>query len=131
MIPFRFYQSLYFWSTKFMNSLTLKRHNYFQNQNKRKVVLLPDLWFLSCNRNFKIQWHLRGLELPENWPGDKYFKLWKTKFWERQFFSIVTFKSKYLTFLYSITIYFFSWPIYFFNWIREQPLKTSIKRTPT
>ena len=30
-IPFRFYQSLYFCSTKCMDSLTLKRHNPFQN----------------------------------------------------------------------------------------------------
>ena len=131
MIPFRFHESLYFCSTKFMDSLALKRHKSFQNENKRKAVLLPDFWFLGCNRNFKIQWYLPRLELPENWPGDKYFKLGKAKFWERRFFSIVTFKSKYLTFLYSITIYFFSWPIYFFNWIGENPLKTSIKRTPT
>ena len=26
------------------------------------------------------------------WPGDKAFKLRKSNFWERQFFSIVTFK---------------------------------------
>ena len=30
-IPFRFYWSLYLYSTKYMDSLTLKRHNFFQN----------------------------------------------------------------------------------------------------
>ena len=39
-----------------------------------------------------MQWYLRELELPKNWPGDKFFKLRKSKLWERQFFSIVTFK---------------------------------------
>ena len=28
----------------------------------------------------------------KNWPGDKLFKLRKSKFWERQFFWIVTFE---------------------------------------
>ena len=32
------------------------------------------------------------LELPKNWPGDALFKLGQSKFWERQFFLIVTFK---------------------------------------
>ena len=44
-ILFRFYQTLYFCSTKIMGSLTLKRHNSFQNKNKGTphTVLLPDL----------------------------------------------------------------------------------------
>ena len=35
---------------------------------------------------------MRELELPKSWPGDEFFKLRKSKFWERQFSSIVTFK---------------------------------------
>ena len=46
-------------------------------------VLLPDLWCLSCNKNFNIQWYLRELELLKNWPCDKFFKPRKSKFWER------------------------------------------------
>ena len=38
-IPFRFYESLYFSSVKLMDSLTLKRHNSFQNQNNGKATL--------------------------------------------------------------------------------------------
>ena len=38
LIPFRFYQSLYFCSTKYVDSLTLNRHNSFQNQKKRKAI---------------------------------------------------------------------------------------------
>ena len=37
-IPSRFYQSLYFCSTKSMNYLTLKRHNSFQNKNNKKAT---------------------------------------------------------------------------------------------
>ena len=35
---------------------------------------------------------MHELELPKYWTGDKFFKLRKSKFWERQFFSVVTFK---------------------------------------
>ena len=93
-IPFRFYQNLYYCSTKCMDSLNLKRHNSFQNKimEKPPTVLLPDLWFLSCKKSFKIQWYLLELEFPKNWVGEKIFKLRKSKFWERQFFSVVTFK---------------------------------------
>ena len=38
LIPCRFYQSLYFCSTKGMDSLTLKRHNSFQDENNRKAT---------------------------------------------------------------------------------------------
>ena len=58
------------WSTRFISlkvcvgfyifdfdkeSLTLNRHNYFQKKNTEKsyTVLLPDLWFLSCNKKFE------------------------------------------------------------------------------
>ena len=37
-IPFCFYQSLYLCWTKYMDSLTLKRHNSFQNKNNRKAT---------------------------------------------------------------------------------------------
>ena len=37
-IPFRFYKSLYFCSRKCMGSLTLKRHNSFQNKTNRKAT---------------------------------------------------------------------------------------------
>ena len=49
---------------------------------KPRKVLLPDLWLLSCKKNFKIQWYVRQLELPKNWTGDKFFKLRKPKVWE-------------------------------------------------
>ena len=48
---------------------------------KPHTVLFPQLWFLSCNKKIKIQC-LRELELPKNWPGDKFFKPRKSKFWE-------------------------------------------------
>ena len=38
---FRFYQSLYFGSTKSMDSLTLKRHNSFQNNRKATYTFAP------------------------------------------------------------------------------------------
>ena len=38
LIPPRFYQTLYFWLTKRMDSLNLKRHNSFQNKNNRKTT---------------------------------------------------------------------------------------------
>ena len=43
-----------FLSTKCMDSLTLKRHYSFQNYNNKKSThsLLPDVWFLSCNKKF-------------------------------------------------------------------------------
>ena len=44
-----------FFSTKIMDSLTLKRHNSFQNKNNRKTthILLSDHWFLGCNKKFE------------------------------------------------------------------------------
>ena len=38
-----------------MDSLTLIHHNSSQNKNNRKpqTVLLPDLSFLKCNKNFE------------------------------------------------------------------------------
>ena len=42
-------------STKSMECLTLKCHNHFSNQSNRKAThsLLPDVWFLSCNKKFE------------------------------------------------------------------------------
>ena len=65
--------------------LTLKRHNYFQNLNNRKVSHS----FAPRPLLFKLQQKVLkfdDMELPKNWPGDKFFKLRKWKFWERQFF---------------------------------------------
>ena len=39
-----------------------------------------------------ISWYQRELEFRKDGPGDKICKLKKSKFWELQFFSIVTFK---------------------------------------
>ena len=61
-------------------------------------------------------WYLRELELPKNWPADKFFRLRKSKFWERQ-----QLLCKYLTFLYLITFFFF----FFLNqFISSTELKT-------
>ena len=90
-----FLSKFFFYSIKCMDSLTVKRQNSFQSQNNRKVTrsFVPrPLIFKLREESFKIQWYLRGLELPKNWPGNKVFKLRKSKFWERQFFSIVTLK---------------------------------------
>ena len=65
--------------------LTLKRHNYFQNLNNRKVSHS----FAPRPLIFKLQQKVLkfdDMELPKNWPGGKFFKLRKWKFWERQFF---------------------------------------------
>ena len=52
---FFFIQVNIFCSTKCMYSLTLKRHNSFQNCNNKKTVtvLLPDLWFVRYNKQFQ------------------------------------------------------------------------------
>ena len=44
---------------------------------------------------FKLQqedWKFSELELPKNWPRDAPFKLRKSTFWVRHFFSVGTFK---------------------------------------
>ena len=53
LIPFYSYWSLYFCSTKCIYSSSLKRHNPFKIKitEKPHTVLLPDLGFLSCNKN--------------------------------------------------------------------------------
>ena len=57
-----------------MNSLTLKRHNFFQNKNKAKTTYS----FAPRPLIFKLQQEL--------------FKFRKSRFRVRQFFSIVIFK---------------------------------------
>ena len=59
---------------------------------KPHTLLLPYLWFWAATRTFKIQWYLHELELPKNWHGGKFFKLGKSKFWERQFLSVANIK---------------------------------------
>ena len=79
-----------FYST--LDSLTLKRHNSFQNKKNRKVThsLAPRPLIFKLQQEVKKIQYPR--ELPKNWAGDIFFKFRKSKFWERQFFSIVTFK---------------------------------------
>ena len=43
-------------------------------------------------KSFKIRWYLRELEFPKNWHRGELLTLTKSKFSERQFFSIVTCK---------------------------------------
>ena len=79
---------------KSIGSLTLKRDNSIQNKNIEKphTVLLPDLWFLSCNKKFENSMISAWAGAPKNWPGDEFSKLRKSKFWVRHSFSIVNFK---------------------------------------
>ena len=76
-----------------MDSLTLKGHNFFQNQNNSEAthgfasrpvifMLQQEVW------KFNVSSWVRA---PQNWPADKVFKLRKSKFLEPQFFSAVTF----------------------------------------
>ena len=54
------------------------------------IFLLPELWFSSCSKNFwnsiifawvPQNW-VSSLEFLKSWPGDKFFKSRKLKFWE-------------------------------------------------
>ena len=47
----------------------------------------PDLWFLSWNKNFWNAVKSVWVEVCQNWPGDGYFNLGKSKLLERPFFS--------------------------------------------
>ena len=70
---------------KVRDSLTLKHHNSFQNWNNRNVTYC----FAPRRLIFKFQQKVLkfndicGAGPPQNWPGDKFFKLRKSKFWER------------------------------------------------
>ena len=58
---------------------------------KLHTVLLPDLWFLSCNKKFENSMISAWVKAPQKLSGDEFFNLRKPKFWECKFFSIVTF----------------------------------------
>ena len=92
LIPFS--SSLYFCSSKCMDSLTLERHNSFQNENNIKATnsftFRPLIKFQQEVLKFNdTSW----VGAPQNLHGDKFFKPRKSKFWKRQFSSsTVTFK---------------------------------------
>ena len=79
-----------------MDSLNLKRHNSFQNKNNRKATQR----FAPRSLIFKLQQEVRkfndicvGWSPPKTDLETNFFRLRKSKFGERQFFSIiVTFK---------------------------------------
>ena len=85
---------------------------------KLYTVFLPNLWFLSCNiKKLKfidicVRW-----SSPKTYQEKKFLKLF-LKFWERQYFSIVTFKLMFDIFLL----------INLFNWTKEHILKHQIKK---
>ena len=85
-----FLLKLRFFSTKRMDSLNLIPFK-IKKVKKPHTVLLPDLWFLSCNKKFKNSvisaWF--GALQKLTW---RQFKLRKLKFWVGHFFLIVTFK---------------------------------------
>ena len=81
-----FYQSLYFYSTKCMDSLTLERHiTPFKIKiiEKPHIVLLSDVWFLSWNKKLQNSMISVWVGVPQNQPGSKLFKPRKSKFWDR------------------------------------------------
>ena len=60
---------------------------------KPHMLLVPyPCFFFKLQKEVKIQWCLRELELLKNWPADKFSELIKWKSGECQFFSIVHFK---------------------------------------
>ena len=67
-----------------MVSLTLKRHNSFQNQSNRKATHN----FAARPSIFKLQQELlkfiasAWVRAPQNWPGHKFFKGALTKIWK-------------------------------------------------
>ena len=86
--------SIIFFFNKMHGLLTLKRHNSIQTWNNWKAThvfalrpmifkLLQEVWKFN---DICVSW------APKKWPGDKFFKFRKSKFWEHQFFSILTFK---------------------------------------
>ena len=62
-----------------MDSLTLKHHNSYQNQNNRKVTLA----LTSRSLTFKLKQEV--FIFSYNWPGVEFFKLRKLKFRESYF----------------------------------------------
>ena len=85
---FWFLWKFYFCSTKCMDSLILKRLNSFQNQNniKAKHSFAPrPLIFKLQKEALKFNDIYVSCKI---WPRDNSFKLRKSTFWKRQFFSI-------------------------------------------
>ena len=98
-----------FLSTKCMDSLTLKCHYSFQNHNNKKSThsLLPDVWFLSCNKKF---WNSVVLKF-SFWISPKTdlvtnFLNLKSRSFENVSFSQLKLLSTKLTFLYLISYLF-------------------------
>ena len=56
--------------------LTLKRHNSSQNWNNRNVthICFQTSNFSVATRSFEIQWNLREMKLPKDWPETNFFK---------------------------------------------------------
>ena len=85
---FWFLWKFYFCSTKCMDSLILKRLNSFENQNniKAKHSFAPRPLIFKLQKealkfnDIYVSWKI--------WPRDNFFKLRKSTFWKRQFFSI-------------------------------------------
>ena len=50
---------------------------------KPHTVLLPDLWFLSCNKKFQNSIISAWVGVPQNWTGEKFLNPQYSKFWER------------------------------------------------
>ena len=71
-----------------IDSLTLKRHNSFQNKHNKKAShnFAPRPLILSCNKKFQNSMVSTLLELSKNWPRDKFFKLRNSKLWKHRFF---------------------------------------------
>ena len=63
-----------FWPRNFIISFKIKI------KEKLHTVFNPSLCFSVATRSFQIQWYLRVLGLPKNWPADKFFKNAETSF---------------------------------------------------
>ena len=52
-------------------------------RQKSHTVLLPDVWFISCNKKLYNPMTSAWVGASQNWPGDRFFKPKKSKFYER------------------------------------------------
>ena len=90
-----FLLKLYFCSAKIMDSLILKRHISFHNENNKiathSFAPRPHMIFHMQQEVWKFIDICVKLELPKKRPEDQLFKLRKSKFWMLHFFSVVTF----------------------------------------
>ena len=67
---------------------------YIFVQQKHELFDFKTSWFSSklkqvAARSFKIQWYLRELLISKNWPGQGFFKLWKSRCFSRVTFNWV------------------------------------------